>query len=190
MKKFLSLLVAFTVPAIAQDAPATTAPAPATTSTATTPTAGKPKPLSAGDKKFMKDSMEGMYYVMAIVGKVRNSARLEPTKTLGSKLKQDLDKVWADVGGFASERGETIPNDLAGADKSKSERLGKAGEKFDKEFTKIVSKEMDKLAKTFQTAEKSAQEPQIKEIAAKWSATLKEDAELADSTAKEVSKSR
>src|SRR5688500_13007405 len=120
MKKIL-LLLALTAPAFAQQAtpPATTPP-----TTATTP-AAKPKPLAPPDTKFAKAALDGMYYVMDLAGKTKNSAKAESVKTLGSKLKSDLDKAWADVGGLASERGESVPTKLAGADKQKSERLGK-----------------------------------------------------------------
>ena len=196
MKKLLLLLVAAT-PAFAQvtpAAPAGTATGTAGTGTAVgvagTPAAAKPKPLGAGDKKFLKDSLEGMYFVMELAGKSKTSAKLEGTQTESNALKSDLDKVWADLAGFASNVGEKVPSELAGGDKGKAERLGKAGDKFDKEFFKLVNKEVEKLAKSFESAGKSGQDPEIKKIAMNWGAALKDHVAKLDAAEKEAAKGR
>ena len=194
MKKLLLLLVA-AAPAFAQVTPATPSGfTTGTTGTAVgvtgTTTAAKPKPLGAGDKKFVKDSLEGMYFVMELAGKSKTGAKLEGTKTESNALKADLDKVWAEVAGFASNVGEKVPSELTGGDKGKAERLGKAGDKFDKEFFKLVNKEVEKLAKTFESAEKSGQDPEVKKIAANWSATLKGHVPKLDAAEKEAAKSK
>ena len=155
-----------------------------------TTTAGKPKPLGAGDKKFIKDSLEGMYYVMELAGKAKTGAKIEGTKTESISLKADLDKVWADVAGLASNYNEKIPSELAGGDKGKADRLGKAGDKFDKEFFKLVNREVEKLAKTFENSAKSGQDPEVKKIAANWGPLLKEHVTKLDTAEKEAAKSK
>ena len=191
MKKLLLLLLAAT-PAFAQVTPAT----PAGTSTGTTGAgtavgiAGKPKALSAGDKKFVKDALDGMFYVMDLAGKAKTNAKIEGTKTEANALKADLDKVWAEVATVASNNNEKIPTELTGGDKGKSDRLGKAGEKFDKEFFKIVNKEVEKLAKTFETSAKSGTDPEVKKIAGNWGALLKEHVAKLDAAEKEAAKTK
>ena len=196
--KTLLLLLAIVTPAFAQVTPAT--PSGFTTGTtgsgtavgvAGATTAGKPKPLGAGDKKFIKDSLEGMFFVMDLSGKAKKGgAKLEGTKTEASALQGDLEKVWAEVAGLASNNGEKVPSELAGGDKGKSERLGKAGEKFDKEFFKLVNKEVEKLAKTFESAEKSGQDPEVKKIAGNWGPTLKGHVSKLDAAEKEAAKTK
>ena len=130
--------------------------------------ADKPKPLGSTEKKFVKDSTDTMYLVLESVGKVKDSANSEATKKLGEKLKADLDKVWADVAGFATANGETLPSELKGADKSAIERLKKAEkEKWDKQFLNLAGREMKKLARVFDAA-KSLQNAELKGIAEKW----------------------
>jgi predicted outer membrane protein len=190
MKKLL-LLLALATPAFAQTPATPSGLGSGTTgTTATTPGAAKAKPLDAGDKKFVKDALDGMYYVMDLVGKAKNNAKGETTKKLSASLKTDLDKIWEDVGGLATQHDEKVPNELSGGDKGKAERLAKAGDKFDKEFTKIVSKEVDRLAKTFETAGKSGQDPTVKELGVKWAPTLKDHAIKADAAEKEAAKAK
>jgi predicted outer membrane protein len=149
----------------------------------------KPKPLPPTDKKFIKDSLDSMYYEMEAIGKAKTNAS-ESTKTLSNAMKDELDKIWADVAQVAGDRGENIPDKLSAGDKSKLERLGKAGEKFDKEYFKIINREAEKLAKTFETAQKSATEPAIKEITTKWTPTLKEHVTKLNTAEKEAAKAK
>ena len=197
MKTLLLLLLALATPAFAQVTPATpggfttrAAGAGASVGVAGTTTAGKPKPLGAGDKKFIKDSLEGMYFVMELAGKAKTGAKIEGTKTEAHALKADLDKVWAEVAGLAGNNNEKIPTELTGSDKSKAEKLGKAGDKFDKEFFKIVNREVEKLAKTFESSAKSAQLPEVKTIAGNWEPTLKGHVAKLDQAEKEAAKGK
>lgn len=182
---FTAAVLACSSSVLAQD-PA----APATGGTATTtPRTGKPAPLSSADKKFIKDSTEGMYFIMEAVGQAKNKATTEPVKQLSDKIKGDFEKVWGDIAGFASENGESVPTELKGGDKTAMERMKKAeGDKWDKEFLKASGKEAKKLGRVFATGEKSVQNPQLKEIAAKhaWSMAAL-DAEF-DKAEKEVAK--
>lgn len=187
MKKLLLALLLTTSPVFAQ-APAT----PAAGGTETTPTtpAAKPKPLGAGDKKFLKDSLEGMFFVLDLVGKTITGAKVEVTKTESNALKADLDKVWAEMASYAANNKEPVPASLVGGDKGKSEKLGKAGDKFDKEFYKIVNKEVEKLQKTFESYGKSGQAAELKTIATTWEPTLKGHVAKLDAAEKDVSKTK
>ena len=190
MKKLILTLLLTASPAFAQVAP----PLPPGTTTTPPPAAGvgavKAKPLGVAEKKFLKDSLEGMFFVMDLVGKAKTGAKVEVTKTESATLKGDLDKVWAEVAGYASNNSEPVPAALAGSDKGKSERLGKAGEKFDKEFYKIVNKEVERLQKTFESYAKSGQVPELKTIAGNWEATLKGHVTKLDQAEKDVAKTK
>ena len=183
MKKLLLALLITAAPAFAQ-APAATEPP------AATPPAAKAKPLGLPEKKFIKDSLEGMFFVMELVGKAKTGAKVEVTKTESAALKGDLDKVWAEVAGLASTNNEKIPSELTGGDKGKAERLGKEKEKFDKEFYKLVNKEVERLQRMFESYGKSGQVPEIKTIATNWEPTLKGHVKKLDEAEKEVAKAK
>jgi hypothetical protein len=125
-------------------------------------------PLAAGDKKFVKDQTEGLYFVMELIGQSKTNAQTEPVKKLGEKAKADFDKVWGDVAGFATNNMEELPKELKGADKSAAERLKKADKKnWDKEFLKTTGKEVKKMARAFKDA-KTLVSPDLKKIATDW----------------------
>lgn len=132
----------------------------------------KAKPLSSSDKKFLKDSTESIYLILELVGQGRTAASNEAVKTLSGKMKGDLDKAWGDIGGLATDRGETLPTELKGSDKTAADRLKKAdGSKWDKEFLKATDKEFKKLARTLETG-KSVQDPELKTAAERWASTM------------------
>ena len=194
MKTRFLILLAIATPAFAQVTPTTpsgfTTQGTGTAAGVTATVTGKPKPLGAGDKKFIKDSLEGMFFVLELVGKAKNSANAEITKTTGAALKADLDKVWAEVAGIASTNGETIPVVLAGSDKGKAERVGKAGKNFDKEFYKLVNREVEKLDKSFESAAKSGQDAAVKTAATNWGPTLKGHVAKLNAAEKDAAKAK
>ena len=193
MKKLI-LLLAIATPAFAQVTPATpsgfTTQGTGTAAGATATVTAKAKPLGTADKKFLKDSLDGMFYVMELIGKTKTGAKVEVTKTESGALKADLDKVWAEVAGYASNNNEKVPAELTGGDKGKAERLGKAGDKFDKEYFKIVNREVEKLQKTFESYAKSGQVPELKTMAGNWEPTLKGHVAKLDAAEKEVAKTK
>ena len=184
--KMLLVLLALATPLFAQ-----VAPPPGTVATPpVTPTAAKPKPLAAGDKKFVKDALDSMFYELELTGKTKDRMKVEATKTVSNTIKGDLDKVWAEVADLASKHDEKIPTVLAGGDKQKAEKLGKVKDKFDSEFLKLAGSEAGKLAKTFETAAKSAADPDIKKVANTWAPTLKDHVTKIDAAEKEAAKSK
>jgi predicted outer membrane protein len=195
MKKILILILSLALPAFAQVTPTTptkfgTRAEGASTAATATATTDKPKPLSAVDKKFVRDSLDSMYFLMEIIGRAKKEARVDATKQVANKVHGDLTKVWEEVAGVAGERGEKIPTALAGSDKSKAERLGKSGDRFDKDFFRLAGTEAAKLVRTFDSAAKSANEEAIKKIASTWAPTIKNDADELDKAEKEAAKAK
>jgi hypothetical protein len=134
-----------------------------------TASADKPKPLSSSDKKFIKDASESLYYQLRILEVAKRNAATEAAKQAGEKFNGEAQKMWEELAQIAEAKGEKMPIELSGSDKGAAERLGKAKEeKFDKQFYKDLSKEAKKLATTFETASKSAQDPEVKAYAEKW----------------------
>jgi hypothetical protein len=164
-----------------------------TTAPGGTPGAGtateKPKPLAAQDKKFIKDAGESVYYELALVDKAKTKAGTDAVKKLGEKLNDDLKKVWEEVAGVAQTNNEKMPTELSGGDKSAAERLNKLdGEKFDKQFLSLISKEAKKLSRVFDA--KSLQNADVKKVADNYGATLKNHVTVIDKAEKEAAKAK
>jgi predicted outer membrane protein len=164
-----------------------------TTAPGGTPGAGaateKPKPLGPADKKFIKDAGESVYYELALVEKAKIKAGSNAVKTLGEKLNTDLKKVWEEVATVAQSNNEKMPTELSGGDKSAAERLNKLdGEKFDKQFLGLISKEAKKLSRVFDA--KSLQNADVKKVADNYGATLKNHVTEIDKAEKEAAKAK
>lgn len=141
--------------------PATPGTAPATTA------ADKPKPLTATDKAFLKKVLDSILFETKLTDKHKaDSAKLEDTKKVSGKINTDLNKVWGELAGLLDPK--DVPSDLAGGDKSKAQRLSKAGDKYDKELLEILEKETKTLERAFETASKSSQHATIKQTATNW----------------------
>ncbi len=152
--------------------------------------ADKPKPLSTSDKKFLKDSTTGMYYLLDLLGQGKTRATGTEVKALCEKMNGELEKVWGDVAGLATANEIELPSELKGADKSQAERLKKAeGAKWDKDFLKIADREVKSLVRNFDSAE-SSQAPEIKAVAEKWKPTIANYSKEIDKTEKEAAKAK
>lgn len=146
-----------------------------TSSSSATTAAEKPKPLTGGEKTFVKNSLESMYLLMNLTDKhKRDSIKNEDAKMAAEKINSDLNKLWGEIAPVASDAGMTVPSELTGSDKAKAAKLSKTdADKYDKEFLKLVTKETKALAKQFETASKSAQHPNLKQITTNWTTTVK-----------------
>jgi hypothetical protein len=147
-------------------------------------------PLASNDKKFVKEQTESLYFVMDLIGEAKTSATTDTVKKLGEKVKPDLDKVWADLAGFATDNGEMLPKELKGAEKSAAERLKKGDKKnWDKEFLKITSKEVKKVSHAFKDTN-SLSSPALKKIASDWGVLIAGFDTQWDAAEKEVAKAK
>jgi predicted outer membrane protein len=142
-------------------APAAPGAAPATTA------AEKPKPLTATDKAFLNKVLDSILFETKLTDKHKaESAKLEDTKKVAAKINTDLNKVWGELAGLLDPK--DVPSDLAGGDKSKAQRLSKAGDKYDKELLEILEKETKTLERAFESASKNSQHATIKQTATNW----------------------
>ena len=92
---------------------------------------------------------------------------------------------------LASKGGVELPTKLQGSDGSIVERLGKAGEKWDKEFYALAEKEGKRLARALEGAAKSTNyNAEIKVAATKWAQLAKDIETGAESGAKAAMKAK
>ena len=148
-------------------APAGTPPAPA---------AEKPKPLSASDKKFVTEAGKSLFYQLQLFT-LAKTAIADPKSgpgTFRDRTGGNLNKALESLKKFAQARGETLPTELTGADKSSADRLGKLTEdKFAKPWVADLVKELKHLLLAFDIASKSAQDPELKTWASNYGPTIK-----------------
>jgi predicted outer membrane protein len=190
-----TLCIAATVSVAFAQAPATTPPgtppapgaAPATTAGASA--ADKPVPLSSNDKAFLKKVLDGMFFEMKLTDKQkRDEAKLEDTKKVTDKMNKDLNKIWGELASLVDPKEH--PTDLPAGDKSKAQRISKAGDKYDKELLEVLEKETKQIEKAFETASKNSQHPGIKTIAANWLPTIRGHSDEIDKASKAAAKQK
>lgn len=180
-------LIATTSLVLAQ-APATPA-APGGPPAAGTTAAGKPKPLTASDKSFLKKVLDGILFETKLTDKhKRDEAKLEDTKKVTTKINTDLNKIWGELAGLVDPK--ELPSDLAGGDKSKAQRISKAGDKYDKELLEALDKETKQLERAFESASKSSQNDTIKTVTSNWLPTIRTHAEDIAKAAKAAEKQK
>lgn len=173
-RSFLALVTAATFAVAASSFAQAPGEGATATATATAKSSEKPKPLAAGDKSFVKNSLETAYYVMSLTDKkMLDNVKSEDAKKAAQKLNGDLNKVWSELAPIATADGQKLPGAIAPSDKSKVDRLTKAqADKYDKEWLKLLTKETKKLSTLFANAAKS-QDAQIKKLAGDWATTIK-----------------
>lgn len=153
-------------------------------------TAEKPKPLSSSDKTLLKKMLDTIFFETSLTDKHKNdNAKSEETKKVATKMNTDLNKIWGELGGLLDPK--EIPTELAGGDKSKAQRIAKAGDKYDKELLDVLEKETKQLERAFESATKGAQtNATIKQVATNWLPTIKGHGDDIAKAAKEVSKQK
>ena len=173
MKKLtLSLLTVTLAIAAGAQTPAT----PGTAPTAATTAEAKPKPLSVGDKKFIKDLSLAVLTeqkFLALVVDNKTGTFTEETKTATGPMSGELKRIWTALATLATTKGAEVAQDVEKNDAAKVLKLGKEKpDKFEKEFFKDLGKETKKTAKLMESA-KTLQDPEVKKFAEDWATVIK-----------------
>jgi hypothetical protein len=167
------------------------APAPGTPAgTPPAPAAEKPKPLSSMDKKFVTDAGKSLFYQLQLhaLAKTAITDTTSPVAKFRDTTTGNLNKALESLKNFAQSRGETLPTDLTGTEKSSADRLGKLQEdKFAKHYIGDLAKESKHLATAFEQASKSAQDPELKTWATNYGPMIKTAASAAETAEKGLS---
>lgn len=141
--------------------------------------------LAEAERKFIKDFSEQHQFELALVerargkemGAVRDNkpSPLAPAvTTLYKKLHSDLTKSWTEFATISQAKKVEITVGAKPSDTAEVNALGKlAGEKFDKEFVKIIGKEAKKTDLLLANAAKSVRDPELKAFVDKWAPAFK-----------------
>jgi uncharacterized protein DUF4142 len=149
--------------------------------------AATPRPLTGPDKKFVKDASSSLFYLLDLLKAAKTAASGEATKKVFENGNKELTSAWEGVAKISTAKNEKLVTELSGSDKQNASKLKKLpADKFDKEFLKDYSKELKKLASTYEAASKSVQDQDIKAYTLTWAptlATLLAEADKAESEA-------
>jgi putative membrane protein len=152
--------------------------------------------LAEADKKFIKDFAEQHQFELALVEKARGKemgavrdnkpSPIAPSvSTLYKKLHSDLTSSWTEFATLAQGKKVEIPVGAKPADATEANNVAKlTGEKFDKEFVKVIGKEAKKTGTLLTNAGKSVRDPEVKAFIEKWSPAFKGHLAEADTAEK------
>ena len=149
------------------------APAPAAATPGSTPTAPAAtpaaKPLSPTEKNFVVKAGKSIAYQLQLANAAKTAVSDEKLAKLRDTTIKELNKAWEALTKIAAAHGETMSGELSAGDKSGIERMGKLkDEKFAKQWVEELNKESKKLDRDFETAAKTAQDPELKTFAANY----------------------
>ena len=167
--------------ALAQSAPSTAPSAKATTSQSTGTTAGAN--LSRSDRKFVEEAAQGGMAEVELGKLAEQHAASDRVKQFGRKMTTDHQKANEQLKKIAAAKGINLPADMSSGDRREFDKLQKkTGADFDREYMKDMVSDHKKDMKDFQSAAKSAEDPEIKNFASSTLPTLQQHLEMAQST--------
>ncbi len=114
-----------------------------------------------------------------------------PAGTFRDRTGGNLNKASESLKKFAQARGEILPTELTGTEKTSADHLGKlAGDKFEKPWAADVAKDLKRLSQAFETASKSAQDPELKTWAGNYAPTVRAALSSAEDLEKGLAKKK
>ena len=110
-------------------------------------------------------------------------AASDQVKQFGRKMTTDHQKANEQLKKIAAAKGINLPADMSSGDRREFDKLQKkTGADFDREYMKDMVSDHKKDMKDFQSAAKSAEDPEIKNFASSTLPTLQQHLEMAQST--------
>ena len=139
--------------------------APATPAPGAAP-AAPGKPLSPAEKNFVKNAGKSIVFLREVANSAKTVTLDKSVESYRDSVMKDMTKALEAIKKLGEAHGEVVPVDLAGSDKTSVERLGKLkDDKFTKQWIEELLKEGKKLAKDFESAEKTSQSEDVKMFA-------------------------
>lgn len=141
--------------------------------------------LAEAEKKFIKDFVDQHLVEQDIVNKARGKEQaamrdqkpspLSPAVSgVQKKMFNELTSSWTEIATIAQNKKVEIPTAAKPKDLQDSMAMGKlTGDKFDKEFLKVVGKEAKKTDMVLTTAGKSVRDADLKAFIDKWAPAFK-----------------
>lgn len=148
---------------------ATTSPGSDTTASAQSGAA------PSGDKKFVKDALEGGNAEVQLGKLAQQKAQSDDVKQFGQKMVTDHTQLGEQMKPIAQQMNITPPTTLAPKDKMLYAKLEKlSGADFDREYITAMVKDHQKDLSDFKKEASSGKDPQVKEAAQQGSTVISE----------------
>ena len=139
--------------------------------------------LSRSDRKFVEEAAQGGMAEVELGKLAQQHAASDQVKQFGSKMAADHQKANEQLKKIAAAKGINLPADMSSGDRREFDKLQKkTGADFDREYMKDMVSDHKKDMKDFQSAAKSAEDPEIKNFASSTLPTLQQHLEMAQST--------
>ena len=139
--------------------------------------------LDKSDKDFIEKAAAGGMMEVEAGKVVETKAQNADVKSYGSTLVKDHSAANDELKTLAQSKGVTLPTSLPKHEQGELDKLGKA-KNFDHEFVEENVTEHKKDVKEFETASKSAKDPDVKAFAAKTLPTLQSHLQQAENLQK------
>lgn len=140
--------------------------------------AGTVKSLPESDKHFIREAGDGMLALQRLAEITGSGSAATPAiDALSTKLNDEAVSQWGELSSIAEAHNIEMPKvEPSSADKREMEKLKKVDpKKFGKEYMKVLNKELKKLDLAYDSAAKSAQDPELKAFITKWASAVKAD---------------
>ena len=139
--------------------------------------------VSRGDRKFIEEAAQGGMAEVELGKLAQQKAASDQVKQFGKKMADDHQKANEQLKKIAADKGVNLPADPSSSERREYDKLQKkSGADFDREYMKEMVSDHKKDVKDFESAAKSANDPDIKNFASTTLPTLHQHLDLAQQT--------
>lgn len=143
--------------------------------------------VSKDATKFMKKAAEAGMMEVKLGKLAEDKASSENVKEFGQRMVKDHSAANDALEKLAAKKDVEIRKELHGKQKNTVDRLSKfSGKQFDREYMKMMVEDHKKDVKEFKEEAKQANDPDVKQFAAKHAPILEKHLEIAQSVARDV----
>jgi putative membrane protein len=139
------------------------------------------------DQKFVREAAAGGMAEVELGNLAQQKASSEEVKSFGKRMVDDHSKANDELKTLAQSKNITLANDLTAKDKALKDRLDKlSGAAFDRAYMQAMVQDHKKDVNEFRHESTSAQDPDVKQFAAKTLPTLEDHLKMAQDANKAV----
>jgi putative membrane protein len=139
------------------------------------------------DQKFVREAAAGGMAEVELGNLAQQKASNEEVKSFGKRMVDDHGKANNELKTLAQNKNITLPSDLTAKDKALKDRLEKlSGPAFDRAYMQAMVQDHKKDVNEFRHESTSAQDPDVKQFAAKTLPTLEDHLKMAEDANKAV----
>jgi putative membrane protein len=143
--------------------------------------------VSSSETSFMKNAAQGGMAEVELGQLAQQKASSSDVKDFGRRMVTDHSKAGDQLKALAAKKGVTLPEAVAGKDKSTSDKLSKlSGADFDKAYMNDMINDHETDVAEFQKAANNASDQDVRAFASSTLPTLQEHLKMAKETGAKV----